>query len=173
MVRRVMMMKSLLQRWVPGLAILACAAGVALAQAFAPLEIADDLAAAGRLSAQRGAPIMLVFTLPDCPYCARARKDHLEPLRASPVYGAKVIIREIEAGNQRGSLRDFEGKATTHGDFARRYEVRHVPTVVVVDAQGKPLADPIVGLTLPDFYSLYLEQAIDRARLQLRTRAAP
>jgi hypothetical protein len=42
--------------------------------------------------------------------------------------------------------------------------------VVVVDAQGKPLADPIIGLTLPDFYNLYLEQAIDQGRLQLRTR---
>ncbi len=164
-------MKNFLQRFGFGLLILACTAGVAGAQSFPPLEFADDLAAIGKLSSQRGAPIMLVFTRPECPYCTRAKKDHLEPLRVSQNYGAKVIIREIEAANNRVVLRDFEGNPTTHGDFARKYDVRNVPTVVVVDAQGKPLADAIVGLTLPDFYNLYLEQAIDQARLQLRTRA--
>ncbi len=164
-------MRAFVQRLGLGLLILACAVGAAGAQQRLPLEFADDLTAVGRLSAQRGAPIMLVFTRPECPYCARAKKDHLEPLRVSENYGAKVIIREIEAGNSSVALRDFEGNTTTHGDFARKYGVRNVPTVVVVDAQGKPLANPIIGLTLPDFYNLYLEQAIDQGRLQLRARA--
>ena len=129
-------MKNLLHRSGLWLLILACAAGATFAQQFPPLEFADDLAALGKLSNQRGAPIMLVFTQPDCPFCVRAKKEHLEPLRISQNYGAKVIMREIEAANNRIALRDFEGNLTTHGDFARKYEVRNVPTLVVVDAQG-------------------------------------
>ena len=40
--------------------------------------------------------------------------------------------------------------------------------VLVVDPHGKPLAEPIIGLTSTDFYNLYLEQAIDAGRIALR-----
>lgn len=148
--------------------ILACAVGAARAQQYPPLDVADDLAAIGKLSIQRGAPIMLVFTQPDCPFCTRAKKEHLESMRVSQNYGAKIIMREIVAADNRTALRDFEGKLTTHGEFARKYDIKSVPTVIVVDANGKPLVDPIIGLPAPDFYNLYLEQAIDAGRLQMR-----
>ena len=153
------------------LLILACGFHAARAQTpLPPLQHASDFAALGRLAAANKLPIMLVFTLPDCPYCARARKDHLEPLSASAGYGGKALVREIESANKLVTLRDFDGSATSRRDFFRKYEVRVVPTVIVVDAQGKPLTDAIVGLNVPDFYNLYLEQAIDIARAQLRTR---
>lgn len=110
---------------------------------------------------------MLVFTQPDCPFCTRAKKDHLEAMRISPSYGAKVIMREVIV-DDRTALRDFAGVLTTHGDFSRKYSVKTVPTVIVVDPLGRPLVQPIVGLTTPDFYNLYLEQAIDAGRLQMR-----
>jgi thioredoxin-related protein len=153
------------------LLILACAIGAARVEAQAPpLRYADDFAALGKLAAANNSPIMLVFTRPGCPFCARAKKDHLEPLSTSPGYGAQVMLREIESTNDLIPLRDFDGTLTTHGDFARKYSVHTVPTVIVVDARGLPLADPLVGLNAPDFYNLYLEQAIDAARLQLRAR---
>lgn len=153
------------------LLILACSVGVACAQPrVPPLQYADDFAALGKTAAANNMPIMLVFTRPGCPFCARAKKDHLEPLSASPGYGAQVVVREIEAPNDLIPLRDFDGSMTTHGDFARQHSVTIVPTVIVVDGAGKPLTDAIVGLNVPDFYNLYLEQAIDAARLQLRAR---
>lgn len=151
--------------------ILTCSIGAACAQQPpAPLQYADDFAALGRLAAANRVPIMLVFTRPGCPFCARAKHDHLEPLNASPGAAAKVVLREIEAPNDLIPLRDFDGTMTTHAAFARKYDVRTVPTVIVVDGLGKPLADALIGLNLPEFYNLYLEQAIDAARLQLRAR---
>jgi len=142
---------------------------MAVAQSrFAPLQYADDFAALGRIAAAGRTPVMLVFTRPGCPYCARAKADHLEPLGASANYASKVVIREIEAPNELIPLRDFDGSMTTHGEFARKYGVKTVPTVILVDGQGAPLTDAIVGLDVPDFYNLYLEQAIDAARLKLR-----
>ena len=135
-----------------------------------PLQYADDFAALGKTAAARNVPIMLVFTRPGCPYCVRAKKDHLEPMSGSPGYGSQVVMREIEAPNDLIPLRDFDGNQTTHGDFARKYGVQVVPTVILVNAKGEPLTEAIVGLNVPDFYNLYLEQAIDAARLKLRTR---
>jgi len=166
-------MKNFLQRCGLGILILACTVGAARAQPrFPPLDFADDLAALGTLAVARGTPVMLVFTRPDCPFCRRAKKDHLEPLRVSENYGAKIIIREIAAADHRLALRDFDGDLTTHGEFARKHAVRKVPTVMVVDAHGRLLAEPLIGLITPDFYNLYLERAIDEGRLRLRSRAA-
>ncbi len=161
-------MKNCVQRSGVALLILACA--IAASGAQPPLELADDLSAVAKLSRQKTAPIMLVFTRADCPYCARAKQHHLEALAARQSHGAGVIIREIEAGGSRLALRDFEGKATTHGELARRYAVRSVPTVIVVDPHGKPLSEAIIGLLSPDFYDLYLERAIDEGRTLLRAR---
>ncbi len=86
--------------------------------------------------------------------------------------GAKIIIREIAAADHRLTLRDFDGNRITHGEFTRKHEVRKVPTVMVADAQGRLLAEPLIGLITPDFYNFYLERAIDEGRLQLRSRAA-
>jgi thioredoxin-related protein len=167
-----MMMKSFLQRklgrLVFAVAILACALTAPAAQQFPPIDIADDFVTIGKLAATRKAPIVLVFTRPECPYCTRAKREHLEPLRVSQSYGAKIIMREIVAADARTALRDFDGNNTTHGDFARKYDIHSVPTVLVVDSRGKPLAEPIIGLTSTDFYNLYLEQAIDAGRLALR-----
>jgi thioredoxin-related protein len=134
------------------------------------LQYADDFATLGHEAAAGNKPIMLVFTRPGCPFCARAKHDHLEPLAASADGAAKVVVREIEAPNEMIPLRDFDGRMTTHADVARRYEVRIVPTVILVDSAGAPLADAVVGLNVPEFYNLYIEQAIDAARLRLRTR---
>ena len=148
--------------------ILTCTLGAALAQSpFPPLQYADDFAALGRTAAATNTPIMLVFTRPGCPFCARAKQDNLEPLNANPAYAAKVVLREIEAPNELIPLRGFDGAMTTHADFARKYAVHTVPTVILVDSDGKALTDAIVGLNLTEFYNLYLEQAVDAARLQL------
>ena len=163
-------MKHCLRRLGLALLILACIAGAARAQDHPRLESADDLQALGNSAVERGVPIMLVFTRPDCPYSARAKKEHLEPLQASPDKGAQVLMREVETSDNQTTLRDFEGQAATHGEIARRYGIRSVPTVLMVDARGRPLAEPIVGLAAAEFYPLYLAHTIEESRLQLRMR---
>lgn len=164
-------MAGYLPRLIAAFFILACTVGAACAAAPRhALEYAGDLAALGARAAATGTPIMLVFTRPGCPYCARAKKDHLEPLSVSPQYGAKVIVREVEATSDTLALTGFDGRTATHRSFARGYHVRVVPTVLVVDGRGAPLGEPIVGLNSTDFYNLYLEQAIDAARAALAAR---
>jgi thioredoxin-related protein len=161
------MVKNLPGKHAWGCAILACVFYAAAGAVYA-LDSADDLAATGRLARERGLPIMLVFTRPDCPYCARAKRDYLEPLHAGQTQQPTVLLREIDVTNTRTALRGFSGEAVIPRELARKYDVRFVPTVLVVDPDGKKLADPIVGIGSADFYGYYLEQALEKARAALK-----
>jgi len=153
--------------WIAGVLILACAGIASAAQTAPRLRFADDLALTARNAQQRQAVMMLVFTEATCPYCMRAKRDYLEPMQAGRDYGGKVLMREVDVRRD-NALRDFAGTTTTQAAFARRYAIRVVPTVIVVDYAGKPLTEPLVGLLTEDFYQLYLERAVDSGRLKLR-----
>lgn len=148
-------------------AILACAPAASGTSTPDALRPADDLVATARQARTGGVPILLAFTETGCPYCARARNDYLLPLQASAHYGRKVVIREVDVHGA-GTLRGFTGEEVTRAAFARRYRISKVPTVIVVDYDGNPLAPPVVGLLGEDFYQSYLEHAIDAGYLKLR-----
>ena len=59
---------------------------------------------------------------------------------------------------------DFDGAALTQGAFAARYKARVAPTVIMLDAQGRALADPIVGAGMAGFYGAFLDRALERAK---------
>lgn len=132
-----------------------------------PLPLATDLAAAARKARELRVPILIAFTLTTCPYCATARRDHLEPMYISEKWRDKAIMLELQLDGAQ-PLRDFAGNATTARDFARRFAVRSVPTVIVFNDSGKPTATPLVGLSSGDFYSLYLEQAVESGLIDMQ-----
>ena len=137
-------------------------AGAALAQA-ASLPPAVNLQAEAKMARAAGYPLVILYSRQDCRYCAAVRREHLLPLTKSPEYGGRVVVRQIDQDRET-PLIDFTGAATTHAAFARRERVRLVPVVAFYGAQGQALADPIVGLRLPDFYDSYLESALQAAR---------
>ena len=152
--------------------ILACACLATTAQSVhsEPLPVVSDLEAAATLAREQRVPVFVAFTLKRCPYCLTARRDYWTPMNGSDKWRGKVIMVELEVDGA-PTLRDFEGKTTTTRDFARRFGIRSVPTVLVFDAQGAPATDPLVGLASGDFYGLYLEQAIEAG--QTKVRATP
>lgn len=147
-------------------AILTCAAASAGAQAGSGLRLADDLTATARQARQQRVPIMIVFTEAGCRYCITAKRDYLVPMRDSAEWRDKVIMLEVDVDSS-VRLRDFEGKSVSHSDFAKRHRVKRVPTVIVADDKGKPVAPPIVGL-MTDFFALYLQHAVAEGLLKAR-----
>ena len=121
----------------------------------------------GKEAAGRKVPILLVFTSPECHYCERVKGEFLGPMVDDPAYRGKVIIRQVEVGANL-PLIGFDGKKTTHGAYAASQKIFMVPTVKVVDGQGKELSKPIVGLLTPDFYFGYIESAIDEGLGKIR-----
>jgi thioredoxin-related protein len=151
-------------------AILACASALPCAQSTGQLPRADDFATLAKEARARRAPIMIAFVQETCIYCAIAKRDYLVPMHLDAGLRDQVIIREVDI-DRHAELRDFTGKAAAPKDFSRRYRVKRVPTVVVVDDRGELLAPPVVGLLSEHFYGLYLQQAMEAGLIKLR--AAP
>jgi thioredoxin-related protein len=139
------------------------------APALAQLLAADDLTELAAEARARRVPVLIAFMQQSCPYCAIARRDHLLPLQASPQWRKRVLIREVET-DRSTPLRDFAGTATTHRAFAKSHNVRRVPALIVFDADGKAVGQPLTGLLTQDFYQLYIEQAIEAGLAKMRPR---
>lgn len=137
------------------------------AAAGSEIHLVDSLKAEGKDANTRKVPILLVFTSPHCKFCERVKAEYLGPMAEDAAWKDKVIIRQIEAGGD-WDLIDFNGKKTTHGAFAASQKIQMVPTVKVMDGSGKPLADPIIGLLIPDFYYGSLQSAIEQGLEKLR-----
>jgi thioredoxin-related protein len=133
------------------------------------LPAAQDLRAEAEKAAQAGGPLIVIFSRKDCKYCETVKRDYLKPLTTNPRYRDKVIIRQVNQDSE-APLVDFRGEATTHARFTAGEKVKLVPVVAFYGPQGKRLADPIVGARLPDFYPSYLEDAIEKSSLVLKTR---
>lgn len=137
------------------------AAGLALAgpPAFAkgPLE--------SRLHEPAARPDVLyvvLFSLPDCPYCVAIRDAYLPALPDDPRFRERVRIREVGIGSTK-QLVDFDGQKASHADVARRLKVKFAPTVLFLDAGGQPRAEPLLGGDSVGFYGGYLEKRVMQA----------
>lgn len=135
----------------------------------AQLLTADDMAQVAAEARAKRVPVLIAFMQQSCPYCGVARRNHLLPLQSDPQWRNRVLIREVDV-DRNTPMRDFSGVATTHRAFARLHEVQKVPTLIVFDADGKPVGSPLVGLLTEDFYRLYIEQAIEGGLTRMRSR---
>lgn len=163
-----------LLRW-----IVACAAAVPAAAVRAQarstgskkhtvnLPLARDFTVDARAVREQRVPLLLFFDRGDCPYCERALREFLVPMATGEDWRRRALYRQVEI-DEALPLVDFAGNATTHEAFAKRHKVELTPTIYLVDATGTPLGKPLVGLTTPDFYGAYLEDAINQATTRLR-----
>jgi hypothetical protein len=136
-----------------------------LASSSSQLPLAADLSSDARVARERGAPILILYSLPGCSACETIRRSHLLPLLKDGK--ANVIVRQVDL-NSRMTLKDFAGKATTHGDYAQTQGLRFAPVVKLVGPDGNALTAPLTGTLLPDFYAAYLDDAIAAARAKLK-----
>jgi thioredoxin-related protein len=140
--------------------------GVVTAAPKPGIPLATDLREDGRLSRSRKAPIVVLFSLPGCPYCEAVRRSHLAPMHADPKQAARVIIRQVDIDGEHGVV-GFAGERTTHAHIARKYGMRSVPVVAFWDGNGQEVAAPLKGMLLPDFYGGYLDAALETAQDRL------
>jgi thioredoxin-related protein len=150
---------ALILAWMtPALGHAAGKSGVALAQ---------DLAQEAKVAEARRLPVLVMFSRPNCAYCDQVLKEFLEPMQRNAEYRGKVIMRLVKAGSN-APLRDFSGGMTTHAEFALEHGVGMVPAIHLYDSWGASLAEPLVGLSTPDYYGHFLDQRIDEALAKLR-----
>lgn len=155
-----------------GLASLAWIAAEGAAAGGNELAFASDLTREAQISQTRQIPVLILFTTPDCAYCERVKQEFLLPLQRNSEYADKLIIRQIGLRSQR-KLVGFTGKETTQAQFGKQHKIKLTPTIMLFDAAGNSLTEPLVGLSTPDFYGVYLDAAIDQALGKIRSPARP
>jgi thioredoxin-related protein len=160
-----MTMKQTVKQAFAWLAILACC----IAPARAEVPYARDLQRDAEAARAVQGVVLLVFVGPNCSYCETALNEFLIPMSGNADYLSKVVMRRVESTGFR-ELKDFQGRKVSHRKFAGDHGAYLTPTVMLFDADGRPLVKPVVGITTPDYYGFYLDQAIDQGVTAVRSR---
>ena len=115
------------------------------------------------MAARAGQPLVVMTSLPSCPYCDLVRDHHLGPMSAA----GDLVAVQLNITDGVARIDDFDGVARTAKAISKRWDARFAPTVLFFDAQGSEVAERIVGVAVPDFFGAYLEQRLDTAKASL------
>ncbi|WP_455217249.1 thioredoxin family protein [Kaarinaea lacus] len=135
-----------------------------------PLPVVTDLAALGEESRRAGVPILLMFSSETCAYCQRLEEDVLRPIRLSGADPKQVLVRKVML-DEYETLRLFTGEKQDADRYASsEHGVYVVPTIALLDSDGKKLVPNIQGYNTPGIYESYLDEAIKVSNLLLKQR---
>lgn len=132
------------------------------------LKTGSDLVRDGRTASEKQIPVLMFFSMEHCPYCKEVEEDYLKPLLRNAEYRDKVLIRKIQIDGV-DTVRDFNGEERDAGEFGDEYNVSMVPTLILVDSNGKQIAPAIIGIRNSHYYSAELDAAIDASIQKLRS----
>ena len=145
--------------------VVVCALGVSPAfAADTALPVPTSLPKAATLAVGKGEPLVLLVSLPGCPYCEMVRRSYLLPMRVEG-----LPAWQINTTDATSPLEGFNGQRSSGAEFTREWSIRLTPTVLFLDASGRELAPRLEGFTGPDFYGAYLNEALANARKALKS----
>jgi thioredoxin-related protein len=73
------------------------------------------------------------------------------------------LIREVSVTGDRW-LTNFDGQRLTESEMARRYKVAMTPTLLLVNAQGELLSEPLLGGDHPNYVALLTRMITDASQ---------
>ena len=106
-----------------------------------------SLRAVGQAAQRAGEPLVVMTSLKGCPYCELVRGSYLGPMRRSQ--GVHAV--QIDITDRQTTVQGFDGATTTGFDLARTWKARFTPTVLFFDAEGREIAERLVGVSSPDY----------------------
>jgi thioredoxin-related protein len=112
---------------------------------------------------RQGEPLVVLISLPGCPYCELIRRNYLAPMRQQGLHAVQVDVND-----RRHPVADFRGQASTGHDLSRAWRARITPTVMFFNEQGEEVAPRIEGVAVVDFFGAYLEDRLATARSALK-----
>ena len=134
---------------------------------YVALKPGSDLQADSKMAKEKQVPLLLFFSMEHCPFCTIVEEDFLKPILRNAEYDNKVIIRKVKIDDS-DFVNDFNGESREAGEFSDDYNVSMVPTVVLVDANGKMINPSIIGIRNTHYYSAELDDAIDASIHKIR-----
>lgn len=118
-------------------------------------SLPDELA----LTLQKGQPLVVMVSLPGCPYCRAVREQSLAPMHQHQ--GLAIVQVDMQS---KQPLKGFDGTMSTHDQVIRAWKVDLAPTLLFFGRKGVEVAERLVGASLPDFYGAYLDERLELAR---------
>ena len=132
-------------------------------QASPSVEVVEDLRVLKQQVDLLGQPVVLLMATEDCSYCNAIKDNYLLPMSLSDEFKSKVLIRQLYVDDY-SYLRNMQGDIVGADQIGLQYRVDMVPTILFIDANGKELADRIVGVTNIDYFGSLLDARIEQAR---------
>ena len=120
-----------------------------------PTSLPDELAAA----LKKHSPLLVMVSLPGCPFCKIARTNYLLPLQRQ----TGLAMVQIDMRN-RQMLIGLDGVSQTQDQITRNWGIKIAPTVLFFGAGGAEVAERLVGGYIPDFYGYYLDERVRAAK---------
>ena len=127
------------------------------------LPVPVSLPGAAQTAAAKKEPLVLLVSLPGCPYCEVVRRNYLLPARRDDGLHAW----QLNITDRTTPLVGFNGKATTAAEQIAVWKAGFTPTVLFLGPSGQDLAERLVGLASLDFYGAYLDERLATARKAL------
>lgn len=125
------------------------------------IKATRDFESLGKQAAANKQIILLEMTATHCEYCILLEEEVLKPMLRSGYYKGKVLIRQLKIDSNLDII-DFDGRRNSPGRFSSRYRVYVTPTLLILDENGKEIAERIIGVQSLDFYAHYVDRALDR-----------
>ncbi len=128
------------------------------------LPFPSDLSAAARLAAKANQPLVLMVSLPGCPWCELLRRNYLLPMAAEGLPAFEFMINERSQ-----KLQDFKGQSITPAALSAALKVTNTPTLLFFNRDGQEIAPRIEGVASADFVGAVIDERLAAARERIKT----
>ncbi|NJM42867.1 MAG: thioredoxin fold domain-containing protein [Brachymonas sp.] len=127
------------------------------------LPLPSDLPRAASQAASAGQPLVLMVSLPGCPWCELLRRNYFSAMR-----GGGLPVFEFMVNDRQTRLQDFQGQRSTPEALSRLLKIHIAPTILFFNTQGQEIAPRIEGVASADFIGAVIDERLDTARLRLK-----
>ena len=131
-----------------------------------------DWAKVGAEARERGLPVALLITGPDCGYCERLRQEFLEAPATRGTLEQGAVTQEMSR-EEVGKVTDFDGERIRTRLFLARYGIFATPTLLLLSPEGEMLAPALVGFNGAQKYGDLVAKRMNRAHANLASGERP
>ena len=144
--------------------LVALMTAIGTAWAETPLPPVKNLQQSVQLAAAKDQPLIVMFSLPSCPFCEKLRRTEYQFLARDG-----YLVQQIEI-TDRAPVIGFDGKPTSGVQLAKQYGIKLAPTVLFFGPGGKEIGERITGAPTADFYGAFVNQALKDSAKALKDR---
>ena len=127
------------------------------------LPFPSDLSSAAKQATASGQPLVIMASLPGCPWCELLRRNYLIPMQ-----GEGVLAYEFMVNERSRQLRDFKAQSISPAVLSAQLKINITPTVLFFGSDGQEIAPRIEGVASADFIGAIIDERLAAARKQVK-----